>query len=117
MLRSEDWGSRHQAASLALTAAAMGESVMLALSGPALRAWVEGRFDQGAPPAAAGARVGSLAGMLAEGRQGLGLRVVACTTEVEVAGLDPERVRATLDGFRSLPEQWGHASAGRVVAF
>ena len=117
MLRSGDWRSRHQAVSLALTAAALGDRVVLALSGPALRAWVAGRFDEGAPPEAAGARVGSLAAMLAEGRQGLGLQVVACATEVQLASLDPERAREALDGLRSLPEQWGHASGGRVVAF
>jgi peroxiredoxin family protein len=117
LLRSGDWGSRHQAVILAVTAAAMGDRVLVALSGPALRAWVEGRFDEGAPPEAAEARVGSLAGMLAEGRQGLGVRVVACATELQVAGLDPDRARAALDGLRSLPEQWSHASGGRVVAF
>jgi peroxiredoxin family protein len=117
LLRSGDWDSRHQAVSLAVTAAALGDRVLVALSGPALRAWMEGRFDDGAPPGAAGARVGSLAGMLGEGRQGLGVQVVACETAVRVAGVDPDRARAALDGLRSLPEQWSHANGGRVVAF
>jgi peroxiredoxin family protein len=117
LLRSPDWGSRHQATALALTAAAFGHRVVVALSGAALRAWVEGRFDEGAPAAAAGARVGSLRGMLDEGRRELELEVVACETEVRLAGLDPEAARRALDALRSLPEQWRGAVEGRVVAF
>jgi peroxiredoxin family protein len=117
LLRSGDWGARHQAVTLALTAAALGDRVWLALSGEALRAWVEGRFDGGAPPAAARARRVPLSAMLEEGRRGLDVRVVACATEVELAGLDPGQAGAALDALAGLPEQWRHASGGRAVAF
>ena len=117
LLRAADWGSRQQATALALTAAAFGHPVVVALSGAALRAWVEGRFDDGSPATAAVARVGSLRGMLDEGRRDLGLEVVACETEVRLEGLDPEEVRRALDGLRSLPEQWREAVEGRVVTF
>ena len=117
LLRASDWGARRQAVVLALTAAAFGHRVVVALSGEALRAWVEGGFDDGAPAAAAGARVGSLRGMLDEGRRDLELEVVACETEVRLAGLTPEAARRTLDGLRSLPEQWRGAVEGRVLAF
>jgi hypothetical protein len=117
LLRASDWGSRHQAAGLALTAAAFGHRVVVALAGDALRAWVEGGFDDGAPATATAARVGSLRGLLEEGRRDLGLEVVACETEVRLAGLEPEGARRALDALRSLPEQWRGAVEGRVVAF
>lgn len=117
VLRSPDWGTRHQAAGFALTAAAFGHHVLVALAGPALRAWVDGTFDDGAPPEAAAHRVGSPRGMLDEGRRDLGLEVVACETEVRLAGLTPEAARPLLDALRSLPDQWRHAAAGQVVAF
>ena len=93
LLRASDWGTRHQAVGLALTAAAFGHRVVVALSGEALRA------------------------MLDEGRRDLGVEVVACETEVRLAGLEPEAARRTLDALRSLPEQWRGAVEGRVLAF
>ncbi|HEY6105665.1 MAG TPA: hypothetical protein VIV59_06765 [Anaeromyxobacteraceae bacterium] len=117
LLRSGDWAARYQAATLALTAAAFGDPVHLALFFEALVAWVEGRFDEGAPPGAAGARVGSLRDSLEEGRRELGLAVVACDTAVRLAGLDPARAAAALDGVIGLPELWRIARAGQALAF
>lgn len=116
LLRSGDWAARYQAATLALTAAAFGDEVRLALFFEALAAWVEGRFDAGAPPEAAAAKVGSLTASLQEGRRDLGLRVVACDTAVRLAGLDPARAAAALDGVVGLPELWRIARAGQVLA-
>ncbi|HEX7488479.1 MAG TPA: hypothetical protein VF341_06215, partial [Anaeromyxobacteraceae bacterium] len=48
-LRSEGWEARHLAVSLAITAAAFGDEVHLALFGEALRAYASGRFAEGAP--------------------------------------------------------------------
>lgn len=115
LLLGDGWHARWLAVSLALTAAAGGDPVRLALFGPALRAWVEGRFDEGAPPEAGAARVGSLAGMLEEGRRDLGLGLVACDTAVRLAGLDPARAAARLT-LMSLPELWSQARAGRILA-
>jgi len=115
LLRSADWESRYQATTLALTAAALGDRVQLALFGGALRAWVEGRFDEGAPQVAL--NLGSLAGMLDDGRRDLGVEVVACDTAIRIAGLEPEEARHKLDAVRGLPEIWHHSDGGRVLTF
>jgi len=114
VLRSPGWEARFEATALAVTAAALGDRVVVALFGDALRAFAAGRFDDGAP--ASGSPVGSLSRMLDEGRQGLGLEVVACETAIRVAGLDPAAVGPALDAVRSLPEIWQHARRGRVLA-
>ncbi len=116
-LASEGFEARYQAAMVALTAAALGDEVHLALSAGALRAWVEGRFGEGAPPQARAARVPPLDAALDEGRRDLGIRVVACDTAVRLAGLEPERVRPRLDGVVSLPSLWKLAQSGRALSF
>jgi len=110
------WEDRYQAVTVAVTAASLGEPVVVALFFDPLRRFVEGRFDEGAPPTAAAARVGSLAEALRDGRA-LGLEVVACETVVRLAGFDPEAVRARLDRLASLPSLWAWAREGRVVSF
>jgi hypothetical protein len=117
LLGGSGWDARRRAVFLALTAAAFGHPVVVALSGEPLRAWVEGRFDEGAPAGALQARVGSLSASLEEGRRDLGVEVVACDTELRLAGLDPGTARAALDAVRSLPEQWRGAAEGHVLAF
>lgn len=117
LLRSADWTARYQATTVALTAAAFGDPVHLALFFEALTAWVEGRFDDGTPAEAGAARVGSLAASLDEGRRELGIRVVACDTAVRLVGLDPARAAAALDGIVGLPELWRLARAGQALAF
>jgi len=109
------WADRYQAVTLAVTAAAFGEPVTLALSFEPLRLWTEGRFDEGAPPEAAAARVASLRDMLEEARRELGLRVVACDTAVRLAGLEPDRIRSLLDGIETLPSLWRTARDGRAL--
>lgn len=112
-LRSGAWSDRWLAVSLALTAAAHGDAATLALFGEPLRAFLDGRFDDGAPAEAGPARVGSLAGMLEEGRRDLGLRIVACDTALRLAGGDP--ASAPLE-VTSLPALWRAARDGRLVA-
>jgi peroxiredoxin family protein len=107
------WEDRYQAATLALTAAALGEPVTLALFFEPLRLWASGRFDEGAPPTAAAARVPELRATLDEARSELGLRVVACDTAVRLAGLEPDAARLGLDGIDTLTGMWRLASAGR----
>jgi len=116
-LHSAGWPARCQAATVALTAAALGDAVTVALAFEPLRLWAEGRFDEGAPPAAADAKLGSLAAALAEARRELGLRVVACETLVRAEGLDPDAVRGTLDELTTLPTLWRLAQAGQALAF
>jgi len=117
LLGGHGWDARRRAVSLALTAAAFGHSVVIALSGEPLLAWLDGRFDGGAPVEAEAARVGSLAALLAEGRRDLGVEVVACDTELRLAGFDPVAVGTALDAIRSLPEQWRDAADGHVLSF
>ena len=113
-LRGESWDARHLAVSLALTAAALGDEVHVALFGGALRLFAAGRFDEGAPATAEAARVGSLADALREARE-LGVRVVACDTALRVAGVDPGVAVPPLDGVVSLPSLWRLAQSGRAL--
>lgn len=114
-LSSASWEARYQATTLGLTAAAMGDPVHLALFFGALRAWVEGRFDEGAPAGAAASGVPPLRESLDEGRRHLPLRVVACGTAVRLAGLVPETAAGALDGIVGLPDLWRLARAGRAL--
>ncbi len=115
-LRAADWDARHFAVSVAITAAALGDAVHLALFGEALRAFADGRFGEGAPPHAAAVRVPPLDATLAEARRDLGVRVVACDTAVRLAGLDPQAVVPPLDALVSLPSLWRIAQGGRALS-
>jgi peroxiredoxin family protein len=116
LLHGAAWEDRYQAVTVAVTAAAMGDRVTVALFFEPLRRWVEGRFDEGAPPDAGAARVGGLAAALAETRA-LGLEVVACDTAVRLVGLEPEAARARVDRVASLPALWAELGDGRVLSF
>jgi hypothetical protein len=114
-LRAEGWGARHLAVSLSLSAAALGDEVHLALFGEPLRLLLSDRFDEGAPPEAAPARVGSLSADLGEGRRDLGIRVVACDTALRLIGANPARSSPPLDAVTSLPSLWRLAQDGRAL--
>ncbi len=116
LLHRAAWADRYQAATLAVTAAALGEPVTLALFFDALRLWVEGRFDDGAPPEAAAARVAPLRESLQEARRELELEVVACDTAVRLAGLEPDAIRGEVDRIVTLPALWKAARDGRQVS-
>jgi peroxiredoxin family protein len=109
------WADRYQAVTIAVTAAALGEPVTLALFFEPLRLWAQGRFDEGAPPEARAARVAPLRQSLDEARRELGLEVVACDTAVRLAGLDPDALRGTIDGIVTLPQLWKAAREGTHV--
>ncbi len=116
LLHRATWADRYQATTLAVTAAALGERVTVALFFEALRLWVEGRFDEGAPPEAATARIAPLRESLEEARRELGLEVVACDTAVRLAGLEPDAIGGALDRIVTLPALWKAARAGRQVS-
>ena len=116
LLHRGAWPDRYQAATLAVTAAALGERVTVALFFDALRLWVEGRFDEGAPPEAAAARIAPLRETLDEARRELGLEVVACDTAVRLAGLEPDAIRGAVDRIVTLPALWKAAREGRQVS-
>jgi len=114
-LHRGSWPDRYQAVTLAVTAAALGDAVTIALFFEPLRSWAEGRFDEGAPPEAAAARAAPLRETLDEARRELGLEVVACDTAVRLAGLDADAARAALDGIVTLPQLWKTAQDGAHV--
>ncbi|BDG07817.1 hypothetical protein [Anaeromyxobacter paludicola] len=116
LLRSTGWEARYQAATLAATAAALGDDVRLALFFDALRAWALDRFDEGAPHEAAAAGVPSIRETLDEARAHLGLRVVACDTAVRLAGLSGDAAALGLDAIESLPALWRFGRGGAVVS-
>jgi len=116
-LSGAGWPARYQAVTLAVTAAALGDEVTLALAFEPLAALVEGRFDEGAPATAAEARVPPLSETLGEARRELGLRLVACETAVRLAGLPVARAAEALDALEPLTSQWRRAQAGRAVSF
>jgi predicted peroxiredoxin len=101
--------------SLAITAAAFGDEVHLALFGEALRAYASGRFAEGAPEAAGPARVPPLDETLREAQRDLGLRVVACDTELRLCSLDPRTAVPPLDAVMGLPALWQLARVGRAL--
>jgi peroxiredoxin family protein len=109
------WADRYQAVTLAVTAAALGEAVTLALFFEPLRLWAAGRFDDDAPPEAAAARVVSLRDTLEEACRELGLEVVSCDTAIRLAGLDPAALGGVLDRVTTLPQLWKAARDGRHV--
>lgn len=116
-LHGAGWEARYQATTIGVTAAALGDAVTLALFFEPLRLWAAGRFDEGAPPEAAPARVASLTATLTEARRDLGLRIVACDTALRLAGVAPARLAETADGVLSLPSLWRLAQGGRALAF
>jgi peroxiredoxin family protein len=115
LLHRGTWADRYQAVTLAVTAAALGDRVVVALFFEPLTLWAEDRFEEGAPAAAAPARVMPLRATLEEARRDLGIEVVACDTAVRLAGLDPAAARAKLDRIASLPEIWKLAREGRAL--
>ncbi len=116
LLHRAGWADRYQAVTLAVTAAALGDRVTVALFFDALRLWVDGRFDEGAPPEAATARIAPLRASLDEARRELGLEVVACDTAVRLAGLEPDAIRESLDRIVTLPALWKAARDGRQIS-
>ncbi len=116
-LQSPGWEARYQATTVALTAAALGDAVTMALAFAPLRLWADGRFDEGAPAVAAAAKVGPLTAALEEARRELGLRVVACETVARLSGLDPGSIGPALDEVISLPALWRLAQGGRAISF
>jgi len=116
-LSGRGWPERYQAVMLGVTAASLGDAVTVVLAFEPLLAFVQGRFEDGAPPTAAGAGVPPLVDTLGEARRELGLRVVACETAVRLAGLDPEVARTRLDGLEPLTSLWRLAQQGRALTF
>lgn len=122
-LHGETFARRYQVASQAITSAASGHAVWVVLHFDALRRWVEGGFDTPTPGedeevAARLAKLGlpSPKAMLEEARQ-LGLRVVACETAAELAGVRPDDARPHLDDMPGLAEIQAFATGAALVLY
>lgn len=113
------------AASLGLTAAAMGDEVVFVIGFDALRALARGTFgkplserETAAATRGEGLGAPTPARMLDEAR-GMGARVLACDTTVKLCGLVPAELERTkkIDEVVGLPQIWGMTRGGHVLNF
>ncbi|GEL73897.1 DsrE family protein [Myxococcus virescens] len=110
-----------QAATMGITAAAMGDEVYFVFAFDALRQLVGGAYGQ---PSSAReheefARAESLGvlappDMLAEART-LGARLIACDTTVRICGYEPESLEGTLDEVMGMASIWRLTAGARVL--
>ena len=113
----------YQAASMGITAVALGDSVHFVFAFEALRQLVHGDFGrpQSDREAVESARAEGLglpppATMLAEAR-GLGARLLACDTMLRIAGIPTEEAERVLDEVMGLPSLWRLTDGARVLSF
>src|SRR5690242_5120123 len=102
-LHSEGFERAYQALTLGLTAKAMGQEVALVLAFGALRALAEDRLGEPLPGPdlwsakraenVGAAKVGAL---LADARQ-LGVKLWACETVAQIAGVQPDQLEGKLE--------------------
>ena len=111
-----------QAATMGVTAAAMGDEVYFVLAWDALRALARGSF--GVPESdrerieqarAEGLRLPAPMKMLEEARA-LGAKLVACDSTVKVCGFDPAQLTGIIDEIMGLPAIWRLSEGARVVS-
>ena len=121
-LQSASFEPAYQAATLALTAAAMGDEVWVVLGFEPLRALAAGLFGAPAGPLEPGESEHAAKlnlpppGKMLEEARALGARCVACDTLVTLAGLEPSRV-PQLDEPLGLASIWRFARTGQVVTY
>ena len=118
------YGTAYQAASLGVTAQAMGDEVVFVFSFDALRQLARGTFGQAMNERetaevtrAEGLGAATPAKMLSEAR-GLGARLLACDTTVRICGLTPTQlVPGVLDEVAGLPSIWRLSAGARTLTF
>ncbi|GMT95886.1 hypothetical protein KH5H1_00050 [Corallococcus caeni] len=111
----------YQAASMGITAAAMGDDVYFVFAFEALRQLVRGGFglahserERTEVARAEGLNVPTPARMLEEARA-LGAKLVACDTTVRICGLSPQELHGTLDDVMGLASIWRLTEGARVL--
>jgi peroxiredoxin family protein len=111
-----------QAATMGITAAAMGDEVYFVLAWDALRSLTRGSF--GVPESdrerieqarAEGLKLPAPTKMLEEARA-LGAKLVACDSTVKVCGFDPAQLTGIIDEIMGLPAIWRLTEGARVVS-
>ena len=113
-----------QAASLAVTAAAMGDETYVVFAFDALKQFARGSFGQpmneresAELTRAEGLGVAAPAVMLSEAR-GLGARLLACDTTVRICGLTSgQLVPGVLDEVTGLASLWRLTQGARTLSF
>ncbi len=110
-----------QAATMGITAAAMGDEVYFVFAFDALRLLVRGAYGEPATgreqeEAARAESLGVLAParMLAEARS-LGARLIACDTTVRICGFEPEALSGTLDEVMGMASLWRMTDGARIL--
>jgi len=113
----------YQAASMGITAAALGDTVLLVFAFDSLRQLVRGDFGrpQSDREAVESARAEGLglpppATMLAEAR-GLGARCIACDSMLRIVGVSADEAAQVLDEVMGLPALWRLTEGARVLSF
>ena len=113
-----------QAASMGITAAAMGDEVYFVFAFDALRQLARGSFglphtekEMAESARAEGLNEPPPARMLAEARS-LGARLIACDTTVRICGLDPAELTSehTLDEVMGLASLWRLTQGARTLS-
>jgi peroxiredoxin family protein len=111
------------AASMGITAVAMGEEVYFAFAFDALRQLARGTFGQpntereiSESARAKGLGVPPPHKMLEEARS-LGARLVACDTTVKICGLGPEEIDGKVVEVMGLASLWRLTDGARVMVF
>lgn len=122
-VQSGGYQPAYQAASMGLTAAALGDSVVFVFGFDALRQLARGDF--GRPQSdrevvesarAEGLGVAPPATMLAEAR-GLGARCLACDTMLRISGIPADEAEQVLDEVVGLAALWRLTEGARLLAF
>jgi peroxiredoxin family protein len=123
LLQHGGYQPAYQAASMGITAVALGDAVHFVFAFEALRQLVHGDFGrpQSDREAVESARAEGLglpppATMLAEAR-GLGARLLACDTMLRIAGIPTEDAERVLDEVMGLPSLWRLTDGARVLSF
>jgi predicted peroxiredoxin len=112
----------YQAASLGITAAAMGDEVYFVLAFDALRDWVRGDFGepQTEPEIVESTRAEGL-GMpppskMLEEAKALGAKVVVCDTTLKICGLTSGEVTDKITEVMGLASIWRLAEGARLIS-
>jgi peroxiredoxin family protein len=111
-----------QAASMAITAAAMGDEVWMVFAWDGLRQLVRGSYglpekerERTELARSEGLGLPNPLKMLQEAR-GLGVRLVACESIVTMCGFDPAQLEGTLDEVMGLASIWRLTEGARTVS-
>lgn len=122
-LQSGSYEPAYQAASLGITAAAMGDEVYIVFAFDALRQLVRGSYGQprserevSEAARAEGLNVPKPQRMLEEARA-LGAKMIACDTTVRICGFSSEEIGQRLDQVMGLPSIWRLTEGARVLSF